>query len=349
MIMAQKNYPYKLLKCTKIHWFIILFLFWIPELKAQEQFQLTNFAYSIHAINPAFSGIEDAINLNLGYRRQWTSVEGAPMTYYAGVNGSLNAFKDANPNKRTLRKSVPRLYGKLRDQRGSINHGAGMYVSGNSFGPFQEISAYLTYSFMLQVSKDYRLAFGLSMEYANQRFNSSKIALYNPDLDEVYQRYARTPSNISRLNFNVGILIHGKNLFAGYSLHQFGSILLSDEHFTETGNQGLYHFIVAGSNILLGPQFSLQPSTLVKYNQSYQWQADLLTKLIYRELLWTGFSWSYNNSIGILFGLRIQNSLYLGYSYEYNTGAISGYSQGTHELVLGYRIFSDRLSTQFLW
>jgi len=347
--MYLKNYPYKILKCTQIHWCIFLFFFCTPDLSAQEQFQLTNFVYSIHAINPAFTGIEDAINLNLGYRRQWTSVEGAPMTYYAGLNGSLNAFKDADPKKRTLRKSVPRLYGKLRDQRGSINHGAGMYMSMHSFGPYQEISAYLTYSFMLQVSKDYLLAFGLSTEYANQRFIASKIALYNPDLDEVYQRYASTPSNISRLNFNTGVLLHGNNLFIGYSLHQFGSILLSDEHFTETGNQGLYHFFTAGYNLHLGPQFSLQPTTLVKYNRFYPWQADLLTKLIYRELLWTGLSWSYDNSLGFLFGIRIQNSLYMGYSYEYNTGSISGYSQGTHELVLGYRIFSDRLSTQFLW
>ncbi len=334
---------------TRRYLLMIPFLCTLSEIQAQEQFQLTNFVYSIHAINPAFSGIEDALNLNLGYRRQWASVDGAPSTYYAGFNGSLSALKNANPNKKTLRKSNPRFYNRLQNEPGTINHGIGLYISGDSYGPFQKTSAYITYSFMLQLSRDYLLAFGFSAEYANQRFISRKIALYNPDLDEVYQSYAGAPSNISRLNFNGGILIYGKDLYVGYSLHQFESIRLSDDHFTESGYQGFYHFFTAGYNVLIGPQFNLQPSTLIKYNKSYNVQADVIAKLIYRELLWTGLSWSYDNAVGFLFGLRIQNSLYLGYSYEYNTGEIGRYSQGTHELVLGYRLFSDRISSQFLW
>jgi type IX secretion system PorP/SprF family membrane protein len=317
--------------------------------EAQEQFQLTNYVYSIHAINPAFTGVEDAVNLNLGYRRQWTSVEGAPSTFYAGINGSLSAIKDANSSRKTLRKSIPRLYGKLKNKPGSINQGVGLYVSGESFGPFLETSVYATYSFMVQVSQEYLMAFGLSAEYSNQRFNANKVVLYNPDLDEIYQKYASAPSNLSRLNFNGGMLIYGKNLYLGYALHQFASIRLSKENFTENGYQGLHHFFNAGYKAPLGRQFTVQPSAMVKYNQAYDWQVDVLAKLIYRELLWSGISWSYDNSVGLLFGLRIENSLYLGYSYEYNTGEIRGYSQGTHELVLGFRLFSDRISTRFLW
>jgi type IX secretion system PorP/SprF family membrane protein len=225
----------------------------------------------------------------------------------------------------------------------------GLYVSGESFGPFLETSVYATYSFMVQVSEEYLMAFGVSAEYSNKRFNANKVVLYNPDMDEVYQQYATAPSNISRLNFNGGMLIYGKDLYLGYSVHQFASIRLSNENFTENSYQGLYHFFNVGYKTPLGRQFTMQPSAMVKYNQSYNWQVDVLAKLIYRELIWSGFSWSYDNSIGLLFGLRIENSLYLGYSYEYNTGEIRGYSQGTHELVLGYRLFSDRISTRFLW
>jgi type IX secretion system PorP/SprF family membrane protein len=321
----------------------------ILKTEAQEQFQLTNYVYSIHAINPAFTGIEDAVNLNLGYRRQWTSVEGAPMTFYAGANGSMSALKDANPNRKTLRKSIPRFYGKLKNQPGSINHGVGIYVSGESYGPFLETSVYATYSFMVQVSQEYLLSFGASIEYSNQRFDENKVVVNNPDLDEIYQKYASAPNSTSRLNFNGGILLYGNNLYLGYAVHQIGSFRLSAENFTENGYQGMHHFVNAGYMAALGPQFNLQPSAMVKYNQSYGWQVDVLGKLIYRELLWSGISWSYENSVGLLFGLRIDNSLYLGYSYEYSTGEIGGYSQGTHEIVLGFRLFSDRISTRFLW
>lgn len=331
--------------------YLIMFLIigFVFTSKAQEQFQLTNFIYSIHAINPAFTGLEDAVNLNIGYRRQWAAVEGTPLTYYAGFNGTLSALKDAKPSRKTLRKSIPRYYGKLKKVPGSTQHGVGLYVSGESFGPYQETSAYLSYSFMLQVSEDYLMALGISTEYANQHFNLNQITLFNPDLDQVYQQYANSPSNISRLNFNVGVLIYGRDLFAGYSLHQFASIRLSNNNFAESGYQGLYHFVTAGYNLPIGHQFTLQPSTLVRYNKTFSLQADVITKLIYRKLLWAGFLWSYDKAIGFLFGIRIANSLYLGYSYEYDTGDIRGYSQGTHELVIGYRLFSDRNSSQFLW
>lgn len=328
---------------------LILCLLGVLKSKAQEQFQLTNYIYSIHAINPAFTGIEDAVNVSLGFRRQWAAIEEAPLTYYVGFNGSLNGIKNANPEKRTLRKSVPRLYKKIRNEPGSINHGVGLYVSGNSFGPFRETSAYFTYSFMYQLNKDYLIAFGLSAEYANQRFVADKIELFTPDLDNVYQNYSEAPANSSHLNFNGGALLYGKNLYAGYSLHQFASIHFSGDHFTEAGNRGLYHFFTAGYNAILSPQLIFQPSTLVKYNKLYNWQIDVVAKLKYRDLIWGGLSWRYDDSIGLIFGFKLEKSLYLSYSYEHQTGDIGKYAQGTHELALGYRLFSDRLSTPFLW
>ena len=43
------------------HTLLLSLITWtLSTTKAQEQFQLTNFIYSIHGINPAFSGIEDA-------------------------------------------------------------------------------------------------------------------------------------------------------------------------------------------------------------------------------------------------------------------------------------------------
>jgi type IX secretion system PorP/SprF family membrane protein len=224
-----------------------------------------------------------------------------------------------------------------------------MYASGDSYGPFKDLSAFLTYSLMIQINQQYALSFGISAEYANQRFIADKISLYNPDLDQVYQHYAGSPANISRLNLNAGVLIYGPNLYFGYSIHQLASARLSQENFTESGDPGFFHFLTAGYNIFMGRQFTLQPSTLVKYNESYKWQADVVTKLKYRELLWTGVSWSYDNSVGFLFGLQLGGSLYLGYSYEFHTGDIGHYSQGTHELVLGYRLFGDRISNPFLW
>ena len=83
----------------------------------QEYFQLTQFIYSAHAINPALSGIEDLVNANIGMRTQWTSIAESPTTFYFGFNGSLSGMKSAFTKQRTLRTSVPRLYNKLQNCR----------------------------------------------------------------------------------------------------------------------------------------------------------------------------------------------------------------------------------------
>lgn len=319
------------------------------ESGAQEQFQLTNFVYSMHAINPAFSGVEDAVNLSAGFRRQWAAIEGAPITYYAGFNGSLNALKNANTNNRTLRKSAPRLYGQLRDEARRINHGVGLYFSSDAFGPFQKLSAFATYSLIYNVTGDYKIAAGISLEFANQRFRADRIALYNADLDGVYQSYASGTSNTSRMNFNTGALIYGKHLYAGYAVHHLGSMALSGQNFTETGYEGLYHFVSAGYSAVLGRQWTLLPSTLVRYNRQYDWQVDVVARLKYRDFVWGGVSWRRNDSAGLLVGFKLERTLFFTYSYEYNTGEIGGYSQGSHELVLAYKLFKDSMSTPFLY
>ncbi len=347
--MISKYFIHSLLNYIRNYLVLTTCFLGLSKVYAQEQFQLTNYIYSIHAINPAFSGIEDAVNMNLGFRRQWSAIEGAPLTYYVGFNSSLSGLKNINNNSKTLRKSVPRLYRKLKNEPGSINHGIGIYISGNTFGPFREYSTYATYSFMYQIDKDFLIAGGLSLQYINQRFIADKVSLYNPDLDQVYQNYAGDPANISTLNINAGVLVYGNHFYAGYSLHQIPSIQLSGDNFTKAGNDKIVQYFSAGYNTILGPQLILQPSTLVKYNKINNFQVNVVAKLKYRDLLWGGVSWRYSEAIGLIIGFKIGNNLYLNYSYDYYTGDINLYSQGTHELVLGYRLFSDRLSNQFLW
>jgi type IX secretion system PorP/SprF family membrane protein len=316
---------------------------------AQEYFQLNQFIYSAHAINPAFSGIEDLVSVNLGLRAQWASINEAPRTYYFAFNGSLSGMKHAFSNQRTLRKSVPRLYNKLEYEPGNISHGFGFYLFQDAFGPFRETAGYLTYALKYQLNKNYKISFGLSTDISNQRFRENEVSVYNPDLDIIYQKYAAGPGNITDLNLNTGVLLYGKDLFFSYALHQFLNVRISKDNFTEAGSNGLFHFFMAGVNIPLSPEFLLQPSTFVKYSGEGQTTVDLIGKIKYREIFWTGLSYRHQDAAGFLLGFLIEQKVYFNYSFEFHTNDIRSYSGGSHELVLGYRIFNDRLSRPFIW
>ena len=124
---------------------------------------------------------------------------------------------------------------------------------------------------------------------------------------------------------------------------------ISADNFAESGVNGLHHFLMAGINVDMGPEVLFQPSTLLKLNSENQLVFDLVGKLKYRELIWGGLSYRHEDAIGFLLGFIIEQRAFINYSYEFHTNDIQTYANGSHELVLGYRIFSDRVSKPFLW
>ncbi len=319
------------------------------QVYSQDQFQFSQFIHSASAINPAFSGVEDVVNLNIGFRKQWAAIDEAPTNYYASFNGSLSGMKSAFSDNRSLRTSVPRLYDKQQNEKGAINHGIGLYVMGDAFGPFHKNSLYLSYAMIFTLSKDFKLSAGMQTDFTNQRFKAEKVSVFNPDLDAVYQQYAAGPGNESYLNLNAGVMIYGKGLFLGYSAHQLANIMISAENLGGIGQTGIYHFLLAGYNVPLSSQVTFQPSTFVKYNDHYPITFDVLAKFKYREVFWGGLSYRYHDAFGFQMGFQMSKKIHVNYSFESPTTDIGPYAKGSHELVLGFRIYNDKVSTPFLW
>jgi type IX secretion system PorP/SprF family membrane protein len=154
---------------------------------------------------------------------------------------------------------------------------------------------------------------------------------------------------MSFLNLNAGIALYGNNLFIGYSMHHFVRERISPDNFTEAGVNGLYHFVLGGINIPVGLEWMLQPSALLKVNGENRAVLDVAGKMKYRELLWGGLSYRHEDAIGFLFGFVIAEKVFINYSYDFHTNAMRKYSSGSHEFVLGFRLFTDRSSKPFLW
>ena len=322
-------------------------LMWLP-VSAQEQFHLTQFIYSAHAINPAFSGVEDQVNVHAGLRRQWTSANNAPLTHYAGIKGSLDGFKRTLSDKRSLRMSVPRLYNRMQFEPGNVAHGLGAYFSTDRQGPFNRTSIYFSYAYIYTMSRSFKISMGLSGHLGVQRFNQDRVSVYNPTMDQVYQGYINGGGSKTDLGLNLGVLLYGKNLFLGYATHGLAETTLNNIN-VEDIDLGLYHFVIAGYNFRINNQLTLQPSAMAKYNQYYKLTVDYLAKLKFRELIWLGLGYRDEDAVLALFGFMIEEKLHLSYSYDAPLNTIGSEARGSHELVLAFRIYNDRVSKPFLW
>lgn len=59
---------------------LVLGLFAVTNLEAQQDPNYSFYGYNMNLINPAFAGTEEKTNVGLNMRSQWAGVKGAPQT-----------------------------------------------------------------------------------------------------------------------------------------------------------------------------------------------------------------------------------------------------------------------------
>jgi hypothetical protein len=80
---------------------------------------------------------------------------------------------------------------------------------------------------------------------------------------------------------------------------------------------------------------------MVKYVQgssNNNFQPEVNVKAQYRDLLWLGGSYRYQDGYAAMAGLNVGNTFNVGYAYDISTTALKTVSKGTHELLIGFII-----------
>ena len=65
---------------------LILIISYTTIVSAQQKPQYTQYVFNNFLLNPALSGIENYTDVKLGYRSQWTGLQGAPVTTFFTIN-----------------------------------------------------------------------------------------------------------------------------------------------------------------------------------------------------------------------------------------------------------------------
>jgi hypothetical protein len=65
---------------------------------------------------------------------------------------------------------------------------------------------------------------------------------------------------------------------------------------------------------------------------------NLSTNFLISDVVTAGISYRVENAFSGLAGFQISNSMFLGYSYDYNTNLLGEFNQGSHEVILKFYI-----------
>jgi len=258
------------------------------------------------AINPAYAGSQDALNVGIHTRAQWTGFDGAPRTL-------------------TLSAHTP-----LKNKKVNL----GLLLMADKLGTKTETGLLLNYAYRMTLGTG-KLSLGLAAGITHLTTDMDLIR-YADEGDLLLQNPGQ---RMVLPEFSLGVYYHHEKYFLGFSMPFFMS------HFTSEASgkyqiafrPGEANYLFSGGYIFQASEnIEIFPSALLRMNPANAIQADIHCDVIYRQQFWLGANVRTNGQISALFQAQVNPQFRIGYSYGYETSQLSSYQHGSHELVLRY-------------
>ncbi len=333
----------------KFYLIILLTGLALASARAQQQFQMSQYFMSPITFNPAVTGVEDFVDLKVGFRQQWSGFEDAPRTYFISASGTLNSSSNEFLYKgNSLRISDPSIYDQFRGRtQGKIKHGIGGYIVRDQQGPFRQMGGYVAYAPHFSLGPKATLAVGVSGGLSNREWNIGDISVREPD-DNTYNNYLTQGVIENYFDLNAGVFFYTNTFYIGYSANQ----LLQNKVYAGQENIGkltAHHYLTAGYRIPLNSRLDFLPSVLLKYVSPVPPVLDINLKVKYNEVFWAGVSYRNNDAIAGMAGATLNQFINLSYSYDFTISDFNAYNTGSHEIILGLMLFNKTGATPYLW
>lgn len=290
---------------------IIIVMFAVNNVNAQQQSQFSMYMFNPLAVNPAYAGSKDALNANLLSRFQWVGLEGAPMT---------QTFSIHTPIKK---KNIGLGFSVVNDKIGSTNHTS---VNGD-----------FSYRIKLNHRKEY-FSFGLKggLGVYNADYNDRNVQ------DATDELFATPVQNKMTPNLGFGVYYYGKKHYVGLTTPQLiSNVVVTDVSGSESV-EAMHLYLIAGYVFELNSLIQFKPSLITKYAPNAPLSMDLNASFLLYEKIWLGAMYRLNESVGANFVFYINDYLKFGYAFDFSTTAIQQYSRGSHEIMLGFDLNSKK-------
>lgn len=296
---------------------IVLLLTCVSLTRAQYDVRLSQYFQAKPYYNPASVGATEDLNILALARMEWVGIKGAPLSFFAMAD-------------------MPLTLGKTQ-------HGVGVVLLTESIGLFQNTHVGLQYAYKQKLFGGI-ISGGFQIGLVNQSFDGSKVEMveseYHQQTDE-----AIPTSQVSGMGFdmNFGLFYTHKKFYAGIGMAHLiePELQLGENAYSYIGRT--YNFM-GGYNIPLpNPLFELQPSVFLLTDlQSFH--TDITARLEYNKMFNGGVSYRVNESVGILFGVKI-GRFQAGYAYDFPITALGQATSGSHELCVRYSLKLKKTKT----
>ncbi|WP_339655454.1 type IX secretion system membrane protein PorP/SprF [uncultured Maribacter sp.] len=269
----------------------------------QKEPQYTQYMYNIGSFNPAYVGTVETPELSGLYRAQWIDVPGAPRTFRFGAN-------------------LPFKNEKV---------GLGLNVISDQLGPVSQTYADISYSYQLMVTDETKLSFGIDAGGSFLNVDFTKGTFENPGENlngEMLSKFYPT--------VGAGAFLYSDIWYLGASVPNFLTEGVYNEEVASIVEDKLQFNFIGGYIFDLSDNLKFKPAFLINTLKGSPVNVNLSSNFLISDVFTAGVSYRIENAFSGLAGLQVSNSLFVGYSYDYNTNLLGEFNNGSHEIILKF-------------
>jgi type IX secretion system PorP/SprF family membrane protein len=275
--------------------------------EAQQYPVFSQYYFNELVINPAYAGSHVKLSATAMYRNQWLNFPGAPKTYNFSSHTSL------------LKNRI----------------GVGIMFNHDEIGSYKNNHVYGYYAYKIHFT-DATLSMGLQAGFNLLGADFSSLDLQSPG-DASFSNV----TNELKPNFGAGLFFNKKNYFFGFSVPFIlnNNVINSFEGLAADIREARYYFFRSGILLPLDrlDQVKVNPSILVRAQEGQPLSFDINSSIIFYDIFSLGGSYRLGDSFISYIDLKLSDRLHFGYSYDWTSSDLNGFSNGTHEFMVNYR------------
>ncbi len=272
--------------------------------------QFSQNMFNIMAINPAYAGTSNSVNLLALNRNQWRGDYAVKTTVFNG-NMPLNLFGSSS--------------------------GVGLNFTNDEIGFYTNLTIALSYAYHLELQNG-TLSLGFNVGLLNQKFDGSQVRF--PSEGNIYvpndPSIVESEVNGSAFDAGLGVYYSSRKYYFGVSLLHINTPKPNfKDEFKDT--VGRVFYVTGGYRYKIDESLYEWIPSLYMSTDGRSFQIDVNALLKYKNRYWGGLTYRLQDAIIILAGIEMKNGIRFGYSYDINTSAVASAGKGgSHEVMIGY-------------
>ncbi|GAA4102886.1 type IX secretion system membrane protein PorP/SprF [Mucilaginibacter panaciglaebae] len=260
--------------------------------------------------NPAMAGLNQGLNLNIGFRQQWSNLPGSPKTTLFTAD-----FQPAN------------------------RVGVGLNVNDDQIGIIRQTRIMGSYAYHLPLNdRNDKLSFGLSLGVNDARVDYNKV---NGDLTDA--QIAQYNQLKAYVDGDFGAAYTGERLTVSGGLPNLKTIFFKESDQRFDADRLLFITLVSYKFDITTAVNSMTLSPLVAYRKvkGYKDIVDAgFNFAMNNNGIFLQGVYHTSESVGVGIGLD-QRAYALFFNYDFETGSLSNYTTGSFELGLKLHLFNN--------